>query len=534
MAENQEQDILFQKTSILSTYFESENIEKIQSYIKNKLTKNDILNMRFTSSKKTLLIKLVLLECSQFTSLFDLIKEKLDPNDLILYVNIPDEDSNTPLLYAAFKGSYEKVECLIKNGAKIEMRNFMGLSVMHMAAEGDKPNMLIYFKDKYGFNVNDRDYPGNTPLHWACHMSAENSINFLLSWINDINILDRKGQTPLHLGIYYLRPKLIKKLLRKGADVNLKDFSGRSVMDILNDKKINVQNFKNVLRVIHNNEPFQLCVYPKKNEDKDKNDKDNCKELFNGFKDDDLKEKLIDGNDKDNDYNIKEEKSKSYLTYQRIFNSVMFVCLHIFFELLIFLFILPRINMHLYYVVFWVLIVSLFTSFYLTNKSDPGFLEAKDNLTWLEMVEKKININEYCPYCRVKKTSKIKHCHVCKKCVKGFDHHCNWIDNCVGENNKMRFLAFVFITLLNLIYNFCLSITDLNINEAQALNKNQHNNDVMNNIESMLNMRRIFNYRINDLISIMILIVSSFFFIPVIYVLGIQIRNLVMAKSNSN
>jgi ankyrin repeat protein len=56
-------------------------------------------------------------------------------------------------------------------------------------------------------------------------MAAENSINFLLSWIDDINILDRKGQTPLHLGIYYLRPKLIKKLLMKGADVNLKDFS---------------------------------------------------------------------------------------------------------------------------------------------------------------------------------------------------------------------------------------------------------------------------------------------------------------------
>ena len=38
------------------------------------------------------------------------------------------------------------------------------------------------------FSVNDRDFPGNTPLHWACHMAAENSINFLLSWINDINI----------------------------------------------------------------------------------------------------------------------------------------------------------------------------------------------------------------------------------------------------------------------------------------------------------------------------------------------------------
>ena len=130
------------------------------------------------------------------------------------------------------------------------MRNFMGLSVMHMAAQGDKPNMLIYFKDEFGFSINDRDFPGNTPLHWACHMAAENSINFLLSWMSDINILDRKGQTPLHLGIYHLKPKIIKKLIRKGADINLKDFSGRSVLDILNDQKMRVANFEKVLKVI--------------------------------------------------------------------------------------------------------------------------------------------------------------------------------------------------------------------------------------------------------------------------------------------
>ena len=531
MEQTQEDDSIFQKTSTLSTYFENENVEKIQSFIRDNLTEKDILNMRFTSSKKTLLIKLVLLECNQFTALFDLIKEKVNENDLRAYVNMPDEDSNTPLLYATFKGSYEKVECLIKNGAKVEMRNFMGLSVMHMAAEGDKPNMLIYFKNKYGFSVNDRDYPGNTPLHWACHMAAENSINFLLSWVDDINILDRKGQTPLHLGIYYLRPKLIKKLLRKGADVNLKDFSGRSVMDILNDPKLKVPNFKHVLRVIHNNEQFKLCVYPNEKKDKEKDDKNNYKELFNGFKDNNLKEQLLD---KSGSNNKDGENSRSYLTYHKIFNSIMFICLHFIFELLLFLFLLPKVNIHLYYIVFWVLIISLLVSFYVTNKSDPGFLEAKDNLTWLQMVEKKIHINEYCPYCRVKKTSTVKHCHVCKKCVNGFDHHCNWIDNCVGEKNKIRFIIFVSITLLNLVFNFCLSLTALKIGDAQINNKANSNNYFMRNIEIILNMRWIFNYTISDLVAIMILIVSSFFFIPVFYVLWVQLKNLLLGNKNSN
>ena len=517
MDKTQDQDSIFQKTSTLSTYFENENVENIQNYIKNNLTEKDILNMRFTSTKKTLLIKLVLLECSQFTPLFNLIKEKINENDLKSYVNMPDEDSNTPLLYATFKGNFEKVECLIKNGAKVEMRNFMGLSVMHMAAEGDKPNMLIYFKDKYGFNVNDRDYPGNTPLHWACHMAAENSINFLLSWIDDINILDRKGQTPLHLGIYYLRPKLIKKLLRKGADVNLKDFSGRSVMDILNDPKLKVPNFKQALRVIRNNEQFKLCVYP--NEKKERDDKNNYKELFNGFKDNNLKEQLID---KNSNSNKDQENSKSYLTYQKIFNSVMFIFLHFIFELLILLFLLPKINIHFYYIIFWLLIIFLFVSFYITNKSDPGFLEANDNLTWLQMVENKIHINEYCPYCRVKKTNTVKHCHVCKKCISGFDHHCNWIDNCVGENNKKAFIIFVLITLVNLVFNIYICVTALDNTKKNKTGDYYF----MKNFEVIWNMRWIFNYTISDLIAIMILIVSSFFFIPVFYVLWAQVKNL--------
>ena len=193
--------------------------------------------------------------------------------------------------------------------------------------------------------------------------------------------------------------------------------------------------------------------------------------------------------------------------------------------------------MQTYYNVFWFLIISLFVSFFITNKSDPGILEAKDNLTWLQMVENKVHINEYCPYCRVKKTNKVKHCHVCKKCIRGFDHHCNWIDNCVGENNKIRFITFVSITLLNLVFNFCLGITALKMGKNQAITnaKNPKNNNYfMSNVEVMLNMKWIFNYKISDLIAIMILIVSSFFFIPVFYVLWIQIKNFVLRSQNSN
>jgi len=525
MSETPENDQLLEKTVTLENLCLSEKAETIQSYIENNLTNNDILNMRFTSSQKSLLIKLVLIETNQFPNLFESIKKKLSKDELLNFINYPDDNSNTPLLYATFKGSYEKVNILIENGAKADMRNFMGLSVMHMAAQGDKPNMLIYFKEKFGFSIIDRDFPGNTPLHWACHMAAENSINFLLSWMSDINILDRKGQTPLHLGIYHLRPKIIKKLIRKGADVNLKDFSGRSVLDILNDQKMRVANFEKVLRVINNTEPFRLCVYP--NEEKENNKNNNYKELFNGFKNDDVKEKLLENNH--GTHIVEEESSKSYLQYQKIFNSLMFVCLHCIFEFLLFFFVLPKLNNVIYYHIFWLLIIALFASFYIANKSDPGFIKPKNNLTWLEMVENKMNINDFCPYCRIKKTNKIKHCHVCKKCIQGFDHHCNWIDNCVGDNNKTKFLFFVSITMTNLLFNLFIGIVDLRDGNDKY---NKGNNSVVNNLESVMDMKWILDFKINDLISIMVMMVSGFFTIPVFYILFTQIKGIFIKENN--
>ena len=119
--------------------------------------------------------------------IFFCIKQKLSKEELKNYINCQDEEGNSVLLYATFKGNYEVVTELIQNGADIYERNFMGLSVMHMAAQGDRPNLLIFFKDKYDMDILDKDYAGNTPLHWACHTTAENAIN--IQFIKKLNFL---------------------------------------------------------------------------------------------------------------------------------------------------------------------------------------------------------------------------------------------------------------------------------------------------------------------------------------------------------
>ncbi len=44
-----------------------------------------------------------------------------------------------------------------------------------------------------------------------------------------------------------------------------------------------------------------------------------------------------------------------------------------------------------------------------------------------------------------------KHCGVCNRCVEVFDHHCNWLNNCIGKQNYGK-----FIVLLLLVCAFCM------------------------------------------------------------------------------
>lgn len=129
-------------------------------------------------------------------------ENEIDVNaELSAYVNTCDDNGFSPLHYAAFRGNIKILRLLLENGANTEKRNSNGLNVMHMAAQGDRVNMLIFFKEKFNMKLNAFDGVLSTPLHWACYMGAENVVDFLVANNVDINARDKDGLTPLHLAV---------------------------------------------------------------------------------------------------------------------------------------------------------------------------------------------------------------------------------------------------------------------------------------------------------------------------------------------
>lgn len=64
-----------------------------------------------------------------------------------------------------------------------------------------------------------------------------------------------------------------------------------------------------------------------------------------------------------------------------------------------------------------------------------------------------------CRRCNAYKPERAHHCSICKRCIIKMDHHCPWVNNCVGIGNHKYFLLFIFYTFCSCSYSMTLIVS---------------------------------------------------------------------------
>ena len=153
--------------------------------------------------------------------------------DLGVQVNSQDHDGRTPIFQAAEWKNPAVIEVLLKAGARTDIVDVNGETLLHHAAfAANKSGAKIWKVLDLGVQVNSQDHHGQTPIFRAIKWNDLEHIDILLKAGARADIVDFKGKTPLHRAATSHIAALAQKIMDQGVQVNSQDLRGQTALFI--------------------------------------------------------------------------------------------------------------------------------------------------------------------------------------------------------------------------------------------------------------------------------------------------------------
>ncbi|KAI0167430.1 hypothetical protein BJ166DRAFT_519924 [Pestalotiopsis sp. NC0098] len=392
------------------------------------------------------------------------------------------ESVATPLQWAAQRSNYYTVNLLLQHGADPLISDAQGYNTLHISTFNGNV-MLLTLLLHQGIPVDVADSYGHSALMWAAYKGYPLCVDLFLRWGASVHETDEQGFTALHWALVKGSAPCVMKLIEYGSDRFAKTTTGKTpaitAQDLnttgawhralkecgydedghpvipwwpgaslfLQDKRTFMNRFLFLLPFsllwielmllaklpIFLSLPFALLV---------------------GFSYQWMTTQVIEYGPPD----MRHLHKTPWLA--GIFAGSLFLV-----AVGWFLTVLPgTFSDHPLLNFAFATAIGLCGYFYATSMVfDPGFVPKMNGIAEQKAVIDellslwKFDESNFCVSCMIRTPLRSKHCKRCQRCVAKHDHHCPWINNCVGVNNHRHFFYYlIFLTLGILSFDWLL------------------------------------------------------------------------------
>ncbi|KAK9450767.1 uncharacterized protein V1518DRAFT_411652 [Limtongia smithiae] len=367
----------------------------------------------------------------------------------------------TPLLWACRAGLSSMSYLLIQHGADPLRTDIQGFNALDVAVHSSNTMLVLYLLYQ-GLPVDCTDPHQRTPLHWAAYQGDAMIVDVLVHWGADVKLKDVTGFTALHWAAVRGNAASMRSLIEAGSDVKAETNDGKTAASIAREMMCfpawkqalktagryedgsiipNTMSIMTVNRIMFFwpwavlGIAFTLL---------------SSLNVFSGLV---LASTFVVGSHMLLTRIVKRGRAKSVQFHNSPYLSGLFAGSAFWVAVRWIFFVLPATFEDAWFMNIIFFIMFGFSMYFYTKGMlmDPGYIpKPKTPDEQLQMIDDLFEVDQYdaqhfCIQCYTRRPLRSKHCRVCGKCVARMDHHCPWINNCVGLRNHRSFLLYVIL-----------------------------------------------------------------------------------------